>query len=653
MWKAAPALNLASSRARWGLLLALLTCLALAAVAIIVSRVHVGPQEVALKRSNVLDRSPPTYLSRAKFASGGTTYPQEVPRPSEFYATTLPDNWDGVRPDDQGYVWYAIEVPTAFASWERASVYLPASGMNAELWVNGIRAGGTGRMLPQQHSRHFYTPQLIEIPRGLWADQHLPTELHILVLGHPGYRSGLSGVWLGEHDDLLSSWRMRRFWQIEGNAATIVINFSMAVFVLLVGWRGAEHGAYRWFGTAVTVWALRNLNYWVTNPAISDLLFAELCVSGEAWFTALFSIFSMRFSQLQQPGYQPVRWLQPFALAYAVCATLYFVSADNYAAANAGFAAIAFIGVGLTLFGLFRLVHLAFVNTTPHLVAVACGALVYFVLLLNDFEIGVNRSSLGEIYLRQYAALPLFIAVTATLAKRYGDALRSAKDAAISLQSQVEAQRTELQANYLLLREAEREQARAEERSRVMGDLHDGLGLHLATALRQARSEKASRSLLEASLQDCLDELRVAVDSLDELERDPLSILGSLRFRLAPRFAALGIDLQWDIAPDLDSKQLPVLGASEALNLARIVQELLGNALKHSQATQVRLSLSPTHSGVCVRVADNGIGFDRTSVKPGRGLGNLEGRAQRLGARLTWKHSAPGTVVEVHLEYPQ
>jgi hypothetical protein len=119
----------------------------------------------------------------------------------------------------------------------------------------------------------------------------------------------------------------------------------MAVFVLLVGWREQAHSAYIWFGSAVAMWATRNLNYWVTNPVIPDLLFAELCVSGEAWFTALFAIFAMRFAELNQPGYKPARWLQPVAIGFALCATLYFVSASSYTRANAGFAVLAGIGM--------------------------------------------------------------------------------------------------------------------------------------------------------------------------------------------------------------------------------------------------------------------------------------------------------------------
>jgi signal transduction histidine kinase len=268
--------------------------------------------------------------------------------------------------------------------------------------------------------------------------------------------------------------------------------------------------------------------------------------------------------------------------------------------------------------------------------------MIYWLLLLNDYAIGADRSSLGEIFVRQYAALPLFIALTSVFAKRYRDALTQARELADSLQSQVALQREQLERSFECLREAEREQAREQERARVMGDLHDGLGLHLATALRQARSESTSREVLLSSLQDCLDELRVAIDSLDEHERDPLSLLGSLRFRMAPRFAAMGIKLEWHIAPDLDTLDLPTLNPAQALHLLRLVQEMLSNAIKHSQATVVTMALIRKGDHVLIRISDNGKGFDPDTIPHGRGLGHLHTRAQRLGASIAWERPPQG-----------
>jgi len=586
-------------------------------------------------------------LTRAQVVQAGMQAPDRPPQgPVAAPAIDLPDNWDSRRPGYSGYVWYRLEPPAGLAQRPRPALYLPAAGMNAEVWLNGQRAGGAGRMA-MPPTRHFYTPQLIELPHGLWRHDGGGNELWVLLAGHPGYRSGLAPVWAGDHAELYGTWRWRSFWQSEGTGITMVINIVLAVFVLAIGGRERDHAAYVWFGAAALVWALRNLNYVVVEPAIPDLLFAELCVSGAAWFTALFAIFALRFVQAEQPGYRGPRGFVPLALAYAGGSTVYFLASSGYAQANAGFAALAAVGVGLTLWSMWRLVRLALDRPRADLVAVAAGAVVYLVLLVNDYAIGVNHTSLGEVFIRQYASLPLFIAITATLARRYLAALRTARELAASLQGQVQQQRHQLEASFERLREAEREQARAQERGRMMGDLHDGLGLHLATALRQARMASAARDPLVSTLQDCLDDLRVAIDSLDEQERDPLALLGSLRFRMAPRFESMGLHLGWEVGPDLG--ELPQLDAAGALDLLRIVQEALGNALKHSGADRVSMALQRTADGTLVTVLDNGVGFDPALATAGRGTGTMRARARRLGAQLEWQRLDPGTAVTLLL----
>jgi signal transduction histidine kinase len=583
------------------------------------------------------------FITHSQSQVAGRGYPERLPMANYWEPAQLPDNWDGNRKGFSGYVWYRLEVPQKVRTWHRPTLYVPAAGMNAELWLNGRRVDGAGRMTGQV-SRHFYTPQLMEIPPALLEESN---EMYLLVVGYPGYRCGLAPVWLGEHDALFDAWRQRRFWQVEGNAATIVINLSMAVFVLLMGFRDRTQSAYLWFGASAVVWAMRNLNYWVTNPIIPDLLFAKLCVSGSAWFVALFAIFSMRFTEAHFPGYRGPRWFKTFALAYALIATTHFLLAPDYASANSGFMLLSLIGIGLTLWSVWRLLRLAWTLRTTHLVAVAAGATTYLLLLLNDFSIGTDTSNLGEVFMRQYAALPLFIAITTTLGSRYREALQSSQELAASLQTQVEQQRKQIQHSFDQLRDAEHEQTRAQERARVMGDLHDGLGMHLATALRQVRNPDLPRELLASSLQDCLDELRVAVDSLDEQERDPLSLLGSLRFRMAPRFESVGMRLEWKVADDLPD--LPMLDASGALHLLRIVQEILGNALKHSHATLVTLSLTQNNGAAVIAIVDNGRGFDPSTVSQGRGLGHLQTRAAQLGAQLHWLTAPVGASVKLTL----
>jgi signal transduction histidine kinase len=58
-----------------------------------------------------------------------------------------------------------------------------------------------------------------------------------------------------------------------------------------------------------------------------------------------------------------------------------------------------------------------------------------------------------------------------------------------------------------------------------------------------------------------------------------------------------------------------------ALCLYRIVQEALRNVIKHSGAHQARVELQQSAHALCLRIADDGTGFDPTKIRAGGGLG--------------------------------
>jgi signal transduction histidine kinase len=88
-----------------------------------------------------------------------------------------------------------------------------------------------------------------------------------------------------------------------------------------------------------------------------------------------------------------------------------------------------------------------------------------------------------------------------------------------------------------------------------------------------------------------------------------------------------------------------------------IVEEAVGNAKKHSQATKVSIGLTARHGALFVEVRDNGVGFDidatratydqRTSL----GLINMDERARAVGGHCTLD-SAPGRGTAVRVQIP-
>ncbi|MES2949737.1 MAG: hypothetical protein V4858_14435 [Pseudomonadota bacterium] len=209
-----------------------------------------------------------------------------------------------------------------------------------------------------------------------------------------------------------------------------------------------------------------------------------------------------------------------------------------------------------------------------------------------------------------------------------------------------------------------RMQERMAERGRILRNMHDGVGSHISSAMRQLQAdgdirEIAARDEVLQTLRDGLDQLKLSIDAIHLAPGDVTALLANMRYRLGPRFAGMGIDLQWDV--DL----LPVckkLDASAMTELQFMLFEALSNVLQHAKAQVLRVEgharvsdpRAPMDGGttavdqIFVRLVDDGCGFD-PAVASRNGLASMRERALAIGAQLQIS-SAPGrTVVQIQL----
>lgn len=101
------------------------------------------------------------------------------------------------------------------------------------------------------------------------------------------------------------------------------------------------------------------------------------------------------------------------------------------------------------------------------------------------------------------------------------------------------------------------------------------------------------------------------------------------------------------------SDQNKTLTSLQRRNLLLLLKEALNNVAKHSNATFVSLTFEVKESELIIRIKDNGLGFDITSEKSGRGLGTMKNRADELMGRFTLNSSAEeGTRISVSVKIP-
>jgi signal transduction histidine kinase len=89
------------------------------------------------------------------------------------------------------------------------------------------------------------------------------------------------------------------------------------------------------------------------------------------------------------------------------------------------------------------------------------------------------------------------------------------------------------------------------------------------------------------------------------------------------------------------------------VELLHISQEALNNALKHSKASEVVLSLRVDEDNLRLEVVDNGQGFDLELArgKGGLGLTNMSERVEKIGGKLTIQ-SVPNSGTTIRILVP-
>jgi signal transduction histidine kinase len=193
----------------------------------------------------------------------------------------------------------------------------------------------------------------------------------------------------------------------------------------------------------------------------------------------------------------------------------------------------------------------------------------------------------------------------------------------------VRRQREEIRDTALALEQEARRTAVLEERQRFARDVHDGIGGHIASLIARVRSRRIDIDQLEGELVGGLAELRLLVDSLDAAGESLSQALAAFHARMLPQIEAAGMTLEWR-QPNL--MDIETQDPRWILNLYRLLQEAIANAVQHSGADRLLVAIdNPSGRRLTIRVEDNGEGLD-PAHSSGRGLANMAHRAGEMGA---------------------
>jgi len=190
------------------------------------------------------------------------------------------------------------------------------------------------------------------------------------------------------------------------------------------------------------------------------------------------------------------------------------------------------------------------------------------------------------------------------------------------------------------------------ERKRFAEDLHDDAGAVLsAVKLNLNRIPAADVNVLTET-KELLD---IAITGIRRVSHDlsppALDQFGLLQ-ATTDLFNKLRRSTSINWIEDLSGIENVELLPQVQTSVYRIVNELLNNAIKHSQATEVKVTMYVHETNVCLTYADNGRGFE-FSGKQARGLGlkNMESRVLAL-CGLIQVDSSPGNGLKINISFP-
>jgi len=195
-----------------------------------------------------------------------------------------------------------------------------------------------------------------------------------------------------------------------------------------------------------------------------------------------------------------------------------------------------------------------------------------------------------------------------------------------------------------------------DQRLSISRDLHDSIGAQLTFVISSIENLKYGFDIKDDQLSSKLEgiggftkttigELR---DTIWAMNKDAISI-DDLKGRItnfidqarsATEQTKFDFILDAAISPDMR------LSSFQGMNVYRVIQEGVNNALKYSDAANILVRIDKRANGIGIKIEDNGKGFDIETVELGNGLSNMKKRVAELGSTLMVKSSdGAGTIL--------
>ncbi len=179
-----------------------------------------------------------------------------------------------------------------------------------------------------------------------------------------------------------------------------------------------------------------------------------------------------------------------------------------------------------------------------------------------------------------------------------------------------------------------------EERTRIARDLHDGVSQELMLLKEKVLLGEAPIQNIEAIIQ----EIRGISRNLHPEMLDKIGLEKTLAYLCEQTMECNELFISWEM--EFTHK----LSKDTELQLYRIVQESLNNAIKHAKAEAVKLTIKQTRTELHLEIKDNGKGFDvdgELASSKSFGLHSILARCKAINGKASILSSSAGTIIKI------
>ena len=572
----------------------------------------------------------------------------EVMQPDEapgWRDTMLPYHWDRVHHNLPGHASFEIPFSFAEAPSEPYGLFFPVVGNAAEIWLNDKLLARFGDIATPNRDDYAKAPRYVAVPPAMLQKENL---LRVHIRADGGRRGGLSVIRVGPSREMRDSVFSNAYaWRVTGSLLLGLFSLLVA-FIAFTCWAtqrqlspdGRLHrdSVYFWAGMAELCWTLRVGDAVIHEPPLAWPLWGVVLTASYAGWICGVLLFCHHVAGWRT--HRSMRWMQ--AATTALFASGVLASWLSFAQHRPVFltAWLGFASLGSALYACFYFVAALRHPTTARWLVAGAG-LLNVAVGVRDWVMIRLSDSFGVITWNRYVSVVFGFALLYIVLLRFREAAAQARELLGTLAARVAQREEELASTYGRLEQAAREQARTHERERILRDMHDGVGSHISAAIRQLQTGEGSQPELLRTLRDSLDQLKLTIDSIHLPDGDVGALLAALRYRLAPRFDASGIALEWAV-----DELVPVerLDAQAMRHLQFLLFEAISNVLQHAQATVLRIEAAMLGKTVRLSVIDDGRGYDVS-----RAPRSLHERAQAMGVRLVLESRPGRTLVQLDM----